>query len=51
MPRVLRLSVRETNAPAIALYQRHGFEPTGERATDKDHTGAAVVELVFRKPL
>jgi ribosomal protein S18 acetylase RimI-like enzyme len=32
------LSVRDTNAPAIALYRRHGFEATGERATDEDHT-------------
>ena len=47
----VRLSVRETNAPAIALYRRHGFEATGERATEKDHTGAVVAELVFRKPL
>jgi len=47
----VRLSVRETNAPAITLYRRHGFEATGERTTDEDHTGAAVAELVFRKPL
>jgi ribosomal protein S18 acetylase RimI-like enzyme len=47
----VRLSVRETNASAIALYRRHGFEATGERATDEDPTGAAVAELVFRKPL
>jgi ribosomal protein S18 acetylase RimI-like enzyme len=45
------LSVRETNARAIALYRRHGFESTGERVPDEDHTGAAVAELVFRKPL
>ncbi len=45
------LSVRETNAPAIALYRRHGFEATGERVPDEDHTGAVVAELVFRKPL
>jgi ribosomal protein S18 acetylase RimI-like enzyme len=45
------LSVRETNAPAIALYRRHGFEATGERTPDEDHTGAAVTELVFRKRL
>jgi ribosomal protein S18 acetylase RimI-like enzyme len=45
------LNVRETNAPAIALYRRHGFEPTGERVPDEDHTGAAVAELVFRKLL
>jgi hypothetical protein len=24
---------------------------TNKRATDEDHTGAAVTELVFRKPL
>jgi ribosomal protein S18 acetylase RimI-like enzyme len=47
----VRLSVRETNTPAIALYRRHGFEATGERVTDDDDTGAAAVELVFRKPL
>ncbi len=45
------LSVRENNAPAIALYRRHGFDPAGERAPDHDHTGASVTELVFRKPL
>ena len=27
----VRLSVRESNASAIALYRRHGFEATGER--------------------
>jgi ribosomal protein S18 acetylase RimI-like enzyme len=47
----VRLSVRENNTPAIALYRRHGFEATGERATDEDETGAAVAELVFRKPV
>jgi hypothetical protein len=30
---------------------RHGFEATGERAPDEDDTGAALAELVFRKPL
>jgi ribosomal protein S18 acetylase RimI-like enzyme len=45
------LSVREDNAPAIALYRRRGFQATGERVPDEDHTGAAVEELVFRRPL
>ena len=45
------LSVREDNARAIALYRRRGFEATGERVPDKDHTGAAVEEQVFRRPL
>jgi ribosomal protein S18 acetylase RimI-like enzyme len=47
----VRLSVRETNARAIAFYRRHRFVATSERATDEDHTGASVAELVFRKPL
>lgn len=45
------LSVREDNAPAIALYRRRGFVATGERVLDEDHTGAAAEELVFRRPL
>jgi ribosomal protein S18 acetylase RimI-like enzyme len=45
------LSVRESNAPAIALYRRRGFEATGERVEDQDHAGAAVGELVFRRRL
>jgi len=45
------LSVREDNAPAIALYRRWGFEATGERVQDEDQAGAAVEELVFRRPL
>jgi ribosomal protein S18 acetylase RimI-like enzyme len=47
----LWLSVREDNAPAIALYRRRGFEPTGDRVPDEDHTGAAAEEMVFRRPL
>jgi ribosomal protein S18 acetylase RimI-like enzyme len=46
-----RLSVRETNARAIAFYRRHRFQATGERVVDEDHTGATVAELVFRKAL
>jgi len=45
------LSVREDNAPAIALYRRRGFVATGERVPDEDHSGAAVEELLFRRPL
>jgi hypothetical protein len=48
---VATVSVREDNARAIALYRRRGFEATGEREPDEDHTGAAVEELVFRRPL
>jgi ribosomal protein S18 acetylase RimI-like enzyme len=45
------LTVRENNAAAIALYRRRGFEDTGERVTSEDHAGAAVEEMVFRRPL
>jgi ribosomal protein S18 acetylase RimI-like enzyme len=45
------LKVRENNAAAIALYRRRGFEATGERVPDEDHTGTAVEELVFRRKL
>ena len=45
------LSVREDNVPAIRLYRRCGFEATGERVLDQDQAGAAVEELVFRRPL
>jgi ribosomal protein S18 acetylase RimI-like enzyme len=47
----IRLSVREDNARAIALYRRRGFEATGERVHDDDQAGAAVEELVFRRRL
>ena len=50
-PPAVWLSVRESNAPAIALYRRRGFEATGERVLDADPGDAAVDELVFRRPL
>jgi ribosomal protein S18 acetylase RimI-like enzyme len=47
----LWLTARESNAAAIALYRRRGFEATGERVRDEDSAGAVVEELVFKRSL
>lgn len=45
----LTLEVRESNAPAIALYKKHGFVPVGSRKNyyEKPREGALLLTLFF----
>lgn len=47
----LTLEVRESNAPAIKLYSKHGFELAGKRKNyyDKPKEAALLMTLFFKK--